>query len=411
MVMAYSALVERIARLSYEAVSVIAKYAHKTPIDFSNTFSRMSKCKVFLKYENLQKTGAFKVRGALFKVSRVAGKARGVVTASAGNHAQGVAYAARVHGLRAVIVMPETASISKVEATRSYGAEVVLYGRVYDEAEEKAQAIAEEQGLVYVHAFDDEEVIAGQGTIAYELLEQLPSFDVVVVPIGGGGLASGVASVIKTRRPGVSIIGVEPANAPKMVASLRAGKPVTIEPKPTIADGLVAKRPGELTYRLVSELVDDIVLVSEEEIAYAIYMLLERAKVLAEGAGAAALAALLAGKVACEGKRVVALVTGGNIDLTTLYRVLLRGVASQGRLARITGYVLDVPGELAKILSVIAKYRGNVVDIYHDRSDAKAPAWHAKVSIVFEAPSRDTVETIVRELRSIGYVFTVDYPA
>ncbi len=407
---AYSTLARRIADLSAEALSVVSRHAHRTPVDFSTTFSSMTRCRVYLKYENLQKTGAFKVRGALFKVSRLAGRVAGVVAASAGNHAQGVAYAAKAYGLRAVIVMPETASISKVEATRSYGAEVVLHGRVYDDAEELARRIAEERGYAFVHAFDDEEVIAGQGTVALELLEQLGDFDLVVVPVGGGGLISGVASVLKTRRPGVRVVGVEPSNVPKMVASLRAGKPVAVEPRPTIADGLAAKRPGELTYRLVSELVDDVVLVSEEEIAYAIYMLLERAKVLAEGAGAAALAALLSGKVECEGKRVAVLVTGGNIDLTVLYRVLLRGVASQGRLARITGYVPDAPGELAKVLTVVARHRCNVVDIYHDRSDATAPAWHAKVSIVFEAPSRDTVDAVVRELRRMGYAFTVDYP-
>ncbi len=406
--MALSSLATRIAELASQAYQVVSKHIHRTPVDLSNTFSRMSGCTVYLKYENLQKTGAFKVRGALFKTSRLVGKTRGVVAASAGNHAQGVAYAARVFGVKAVIVMPETATISKVEATKSYGAEVILHGRIYDDAEALAKKIAEEKGYTFIHAFDDPEIIAGQGTLGLELMEQLNSFDYVVVPIGGGGLASGVAAAIKSRRQGVKIIGVEPANVPKMAASLRAGKPVTVEPKPTIADGLATKKPGELTYRLVSELVDDIVLVSEEEIAYAIYMLLERGKVLAEGAGAASLAAILSGKLDCRGQRVVALVTGGNIDLTTLYRVLLRGLASQGRVARITGYIMDVPGELAKVLTTIAKHRGNVVDIYHDRSDAYAPAWHAKVTIVFEAPSKKVVEKILEELRLQGYVFRLE---
>ncbi len=407
--MTSSSLAYGIARKAREALGIISPYIHRTPVDLSNTFSRMTGCNVYLKYENMQKTGAFKVRGALYKVSRLAGRVRGVVAASAGNHAQGVAYAARVYGLQAVIVMPETATISKVEATRSYGAVVMLHGRIYDDAERMARRIAEEKGYAFVHAFDDEDVIAGQGTIALELLEQLESFDTVIVPIGGGGLISGVASVLKTLGRRVRVVGVEPANVPKMLESIKAGKPVTISPRPTIADGLATKRPGELTFKLVSELVDDIVLVDEEEIAHAIYMLLERAKVLAEGAGAAALAALLAGKVGCKpGERVIALVTGGNIDLTTLYRILLRGLARGGRIARITGHIMDVPGELARVLTVIARHRGNIVDVHHDRSDTRGPAWHAKVTIVFEAPSRQAIDEILEELKREGYSFTLE---
>lgn len=306
-----------------------------------------------------------------------------------------------------MIVMPETASISKIDATRGYGAEVVLHGTIYDEAEEKALEIARERGYEFVHAFDDPYVIAGQGTIAFELLEQLGSFDVVVVPVGGGGLISGIASVVKKLRPEVRVVGVEPDNVPKMKLSLQAGKPVTIQPRPTIADGLATKKPGELTYKLVSELVDDIVTVSEEEIAKAIYLLLERGKVLVEGAGAAPVAALISGKLELRGgERVVAIVSGGNIDLNAIYKILLRGLYEEGRIATIEGYVPDYPGQLMKVLEVVARHRGNVLDIIHDRTHPGGPAWHAKVVILLEVPSREALARILDELRLLGYSFS-----
>ncbi len=401
-------LVEQVYRKSVEALEVVHKYAHRTPLEHSATFSRITGLNVYLKYENMQKTGSFKVRGALYKVSRVASRVKGVVAASAGNHAQGVAYAARCYGLKAVIVMPETASIAKIEATKGYGAEVILYGRVYDEAEQEARRIAREKGYEFIHAFNDVDVIAGQGTIGHELLEQLPSVDAIVVPIGGGGLISGIASVVKTRKPNVKVIGVEPSHAPKMLASLRAGHPVRIEPKPTIADGLVAKSPGELTYSIVSELVDDIVTVSEEEIAHAIYLLLERCKILAEGAGAVSIAAILSGKVDVErGRNIVAIISGGNIDLTQLYRVLLRGLCEAGRIVVIEGYAPDTPGTLYRITGVIAKHKGNIIDVIHERTDIHAPAWHTKIVIVVEVPSLNTAKNIVDELSKLGYRFTI----
>ncbi len=405
-----SELVKEIYRRAFEASEVISKYMHETPLERSATFSRMCGCDVYLKLENLQKTGAFKVRGALYKVWRLVrgNGVKGVVAASAGNHAQGVAYAASIFGLRSVIVMPETASISKVEATKGYGAEVVLYGRIYDDCERKALEIARDEGLTFIHAFNDLDVMAGQGTIAVEVLKQLIDFDVIVVQIGGGGLISGIASVIKTLRPNVRVIGVEPTNVPKTVEALRAGKPVTIKPKPTIADGLAVKQIGDLTFKVITELVDDVVTVDEDEIAKAIYLLLERGKVLSEGAGAAGLAALLAGKVNVGGKRVVTIISGGNVDLNVIYRILLRGLASEGRIASITGYVLDVPGELHRILGVIAKYRGNVLDIHHERVATKALAWHAKVTILLEVPNRGVLKEIMRELSRLGYEFIED---
>ncbi len=399
-------LLEEVFRRSKEAYKVVEKFVHRTPVDLSRTFSQLTGYHVYLKYENLQKTGAFKVRGALFKVYNLAKKGiKGVIAASAGNHAQGVAFAARTFGLRAVIVMPTTASIAKVEATRGYGAEVVLHGEVYDDAEAMARKIAEEQGLAMVHPFDDPDIMAGQATIAWELIEQVQDFDAVVVPIGGGGLASGILSVIKSVKPSVKVIGVEPEHAPKMLESIRSGKPVIIQPKPSLADGLVTKRPGELTFAIVSNFIDDIVTVSESEIAMAIHLLLERGKVLAEGAGAASLAALLSGKVKLQGKKVVALITGGNIDATALYRVILKGLLNQGRIAKLRGSVPDVPGSLKRVLEIVAKHRGNVLDIRHDRYEISVLPWHAAVEILVEVPSHSVVRRIIEELRSRGLYF------
>lgn len=394
-----------VARRSREAREIISEYIHETPLEESATFSQMSGSRVYLKYENLQKTGAFKARGALYKVFKVKDEYKGLVAASAGNHAQGVAYAGRIFGLKTVIVMPVSASISKIEATKSYGAEVVLAGRVYDETLEVAKKIAAERGYALIHAFDDLDVMAGQGTIAYELLEQLDQFDTVVVPIGGGGLISGVASVLYKEAPHVKVYGVEPAAAPKTLRSLEAGRPVYIEPKPTIADGLVVKRLGSLTFQVIRELVSGVTLVEEDELAHSIYLLLERGKVLAEGAGAAALAAMIHGKLPIKGKTSVGIVSGGNIDLTHIYRIILRGLSKAGRLAKITGYVPDAPGQLKTVLEIIANHRGNVIGIFHDRTSHSIPAWNALVSITFEAPGRSVIEEILAELRGRGYDF------
>ncbi len=390
---------------SIEAVDVVSKYARTTPVEESATFSRLAGTKVLLKYENLQKTGAFKVRGALYKIHKLRGRVEGVVAASAGNHAQGVAYAASMHGLKSVIVMPTTAPISKIEATKSYGAEVVLYGSIYDDAEEKAREIARKRGYEFIHPFDDPDIIAGQGTIAHELVKQVGVFDTIVVPIGGGGLISGIAVVLKRLMPNIRVIGVEPENAAKMLASIRAGKPVQISAKPTIADGLATKKPGDLTFKIVQSLVDEIVTVSEEEIAHTIYLLLERGKVLVEGAGAASLAALIHGKIPVVGEKTVVLLTGGNIDLNALYRIVLRGLARGERIARISGYVPDSPGQLLKVLEIIARHRGNIIDIVHDRTDLAAPAWHARVTVLLEVPSSDTLTRILEELGREGMKF------
>ena len=400
-----ASLAGEVVKRSREALEIVRKYAHKTPVEISSTFSRMAGGTVYLKYENLQKTGAFKVRGALYKVYKLKDEYPGVVAASAGNHAQGVAYAARIFGLKAVIVMPEGAPISKIEATKGYGAEVVLAGRVFDETLKVALRIAEERGYAFVHAFDDIDVMAGQATIAYELMEQIDGFDQVVVPIGGGGLISGIASVIKHYRPYVKVVGVEPEVAPKTLNALRHGRPVETPTGSTIADGLLVKQIGEKTFKIIRELVDGVYTVGESDIAHAIYLLLERGKVLAEGAGAISLAALLSGRVNTRGRTTVALISGGNIDLTHIYRIILRGLTREGRLARISGYIPDSPGQLRTVLDIIARNRGNVIGIEHDRIDPNLPAWHARVTITFEAPGRERIKQILGELAEAGYSF------
>ncbi len=397
------------ARLIREAAEELAGVVHRTPLDLSATFSRMTGARVYLKLENLQKTGSFKVRGAYFRISRLSEeeKRRGVVAASAGNHAQGVAYAASRVGVRATIVMPETAPQAKVEATRGYGAEVVLHGRVYDDAYKRAVEIAEETGATFIHPFDDPYVIAGQGTIAVEVEEQLGGApDLVVVPVGGGGLASGVASWLKTRHPQVKVVGVEPAYAPKLSRSLEAGEPVEVAARPGLMDGLVTKRPGRITFSLLSRLIDDVVTVDDGEVARAIYMLLERSKTLAEGAGAAALAALLSGKIEPpRGARVVVIVSGGNIDMTRLPKVVYYQLVREARVVRIRGLIPDAPGWLNRVITILANAKLNIIDIRHDRMlPFLEPGW-AEVEVVAETPSHEAVRSVLEELNGLGLPF------
>ncbi|NOY11325.1 MAG: threonine ammonia-lyase [Archaeoglobi archaeon] len=397
-------LVEEIAARAEEARRVISEHIYLTPVDYSDALSEALGADVYLKLENLQKTGSFKIRGALYKVYKIRNDVQGVVAASAGNHALGVAYASRVFGLECVVVMPEFATIAKVEAARRLGAEVVLHGAIYDDAERRAREIAEERGFAFVHPFDDPDIIAGQGTVGLEMAEQLGDVDVVVVPVGGGGLISGISAVLKKINPDVRIVGVEPENAPKFRTSLKAGRIERVEIRPTIADGLVTKRPGKTTFQIVSRLVDSMVTVSEDEIAGAIHFLLEREKVLAEGAGAAGVAALLSGRLDVDG-RVAVVVSGGNIDLTAIYRLIIRGLANSGRLAVIRGYVPDSPGKLSEITGIIAAHRGNIIDVIHHREDLRAPAWHTALQIVVEVESSETLDRILEELRSRGYTF------
>lgn len=343
---------------------------HVTPCEYSETFSGVSGNRVYFKLENLQMTGSFKERGALNKLLLMTPeeRSRGVICASAGNHAQGVAYHATRLGIRALIYMPEHAPITKVNATERYGAEVVLFGKSFDEALAEAQRVGMADGLTFVHAFDDEAVIAGQGTCGLEILTQNPFMEAVVVPVGGGGLIGGIACALKETNPKIKVIGVQTARIPSMQAALDKHEPVELAAASTIADGIAVRKAGALTLPLVEKYVDEIVTVEEEEIASAILYLLEREKTVAEGAGAAAVAALLHHKVALKGKKTVALVCGGNIDVIFLSRIIERGMVKDGRLVRLRVMVPDRPGALHALTGVLAEARVNVMSIEHDRT-------------------------------------------
>ncbi len=328
-------------------------------------------CDVYIKAENLQRTGSFKIRGAYNKISRLSPeeKARGVVACSAGNHAQGVALGASENGIRSVICLPDGAPISKIEATKHYGAEVELVSGVYDDAYARALELKNEKGYVFIHPFDDPHVIAGQGTIGLEILEQLPETEVVIVPIGGGGLISGIAVAVKSLKPDCKIYGVQAAGAPGMYEAIKNNSLKALPAVSTIADGIAVKLPGSLTFELCRKYVDRIVTVTDDQISAAALTLLERQKVVAEGAGAASAAAALYGGLPLAGKKVVCVVSGGNIDVTILSRVINRGLSAMGRSSEITVELDDRPGQLEGVVRIIAEEGANVVSVYHDRTD------------------------------------------
>jgi threonine dehydratase len=365
---------------------------------------------VYLKLENLQMTGSFKERGALNRIATLTPEqaARGVVAASAGNHAQGVAYHATKRGIRALIVMPLATPLVKVTATRGFGAEVVLHGANYDEACREAMQLCAAEGMTFIHPFDDPVVMAGQGTIALELLEQVPQLEAVVVPIGGGGLIGGIACAIKeacsqASRPEIRVIGVQTSRLPSMIAARAAGHPVTVEPATTIADGIAVRRAGDVTLPVVERYVDEIVTVEEDEIASAILMLLEREKTLAEGAGAAALAALLQKKTSLNGAHTAVMVCGGNIDVTLLSRIIERGLVQDGRLIRLRIHLLDKPGALADLTRLIASYRANIVDTLHNRAYYGVNLGDTVIDITMETRGREQVEELLAALTAEGY--------
>ncbi|EEG29279.1 threonine ammonia-lyase [[Clostridium] methylpentosum DSM 5476] len=360
---------------------------------------------VYLKTENLQITGSFKVRGAYYKISQLTDeeKAKGVIACSAGNHAQGVALAAAKNGIKSVICIPDSAPISKVEATKRYGAEVCLVEGVYDDAHNRAVQLQEETGATFIHPFDDEDVIAGQGTIGLELLNQLPDLDAVIVPVGGGGLISGVAYAIKKLNPNCKVYGVQASGAPSMVNSLRDHKQESLSSVSTIADGIAVKTPGDLTYEICSEYVDEVVTVTDDEISTAILTLIEQQKLIAEGAGAVAVAAALFNKVDIKGKKVVCLVSGGNIDVTILSRVINRGLLKAGRSADITIALMDKPGQLKGVSQIIAELGGNVVAIHHDRADESMDINACYLHIVMETRDYAHIEQIKSALTAAGY--------
>ncbi|HTY53513.1 MAG TPA: threonine ammonia-lyase [Methanomicrobiales archaeon] len=388
-----------------EAKERIAPHIIRTPLVYSPTFSAMSGYEVYLKLETMQKAGSFKVRGAVNRILARQGEIgrKGVIAASAGNHAQGVAVAAGLAGVPATVVMPAWASVSKQAAARSYGAEVILSGETLEESIGHALELAA-SGMTYIPAFDDPRVIAGQGTIGLEILEDLPATDLVVVPVGGGGLIAGIATAVKGIRPDTRVMGVQAAACPSAVEALAAGKPVLVPAGTTLADGIRVRQVGDLAFPAIRDLVDDILLAGEEEIAEAMLLLLERKKVIAEGAGAAPLAALLAGKVrAAPGARVVLVVSGGNVDTPLLERVIHRGLAGSGRILQAEVVIGDVPGSLAGLLATIARSGGNVLQIQHLRGGRDLPVQQVRIYVEIETRDREHGQELVGQVESAGY--------
>lgn len=368
-----------------------------------------SDCELFLKPENLQKTGSFKLRGSGYKIAMLSEeeKKKGVIACSAGNHAQGVALAASKLGIPALICLPDSAPISKVEATKSFGAQVCLVNGCYDDAYNKALELKDDMGYTFVHPFDDENVIAGQGTIGLEIASDLDDVDAVIVPIGGGGLISGVAYALKSIRPSIKVYGVQAAGAPSMYNSVKSGHIECLENASTIADGIAVKQPGENTFELVSKYVDDIALVTEDEISGAILALIEKQKMIAEGAGAVSVAAAMFNKFPIKGKKVVSLVSGGNIDVTSLSRVIKRGLMKSGRATSLLIELIDKPGQLKDVSRIIADCGGNVTSVHHERAGSTESVNGCYLRIAMETRNYDHVMEIKQALKNEGFK-TVD---
>lgn len=386
----------------YKARFVLNKVLRKTELIHTPRINPESD--VYLKPECLQKTGSFKIRGAYYKISQLSDeeKARGVIACSAGNHAQGVALGATAMGVKSLICLPEGAPISKVEATKRLGAEVCLVPGVYDDAYQKALQLRDEHGYTFVHPFDDENVIAGQGTIGLELIEQLPGMEAVVVPVGGGGLISGLAFAIKSLNPKVKIYGVQAEGAASMVNSVHDHHPETLPSVSTIADGIAVKSPGTITFETCSKYVDDIVTVTEDEICAAILKLIESEKMVAEGAGAASVAAVMYNKVPVKGKKTVCIVSGGNIDVTILNRVIYRGLAKSGRVCTLDMELDDQPGKLVEVCSVIAQLGGNITGVHHDRSANRKKVNACILRVTLETRNEEHIHEIKQALVNSG---------
>ncbi|MBR2444357.1 MAG: threonine ammonia-lyase [Clostridia bacterium] len=391
--------IDNVYRASYALKDVI----RKTDIIYAPKLKKG--IELYLKTENLQTTGSFKVRGSYYKISTLSNeeKARGVIACSAGNHAQGVALAAQKNGIKAVICLPDGAPISKIEATKSYGAEVCLVEGVYDDAYKKALELRDEMGYSFIHPFDDEDVIAGQGTIALELIEQLPDLDAVIVPVGGGGLISGIAYTLKTLNPRVKVYGVQAAGAPSMYNSVKDGKIEELSSVSTIADGIAVKKPGNLTYELCSKYVDKIVTVTDDEISAAILALMEQQKLVTEGAGAIAVAAAMFDKIDLKGKKTVCLLSGGNIDVTILSRVIKRGLLMSGRTAQLMIELVDKPGQLKNVSRIIADLGGNVTSVHHERANEGSDVNGCYLRIVMETRNFEHIEEIKKGLTDFGF--------
>lgn len=387
----------------FNAAAVLKDVARKTAVIPALKINPESE--IYLKTENLQLTGSFKLRGAYYKISQLTDeeKARGVIACSAGNHAQGVALGATHNGIKSLICLPAGAPISKVEATKGYGAEVCLVPGVYDDAYAKAIELQKEYGYTFVHPFDDPKVIAGQGTIGLEILEQMPDVEAVIVPIGGGGLISGVAYAIKTLRPEIKVYGVQSSGAPSMARSLQEGHITHLSNVSTIADGIAVKEPGINTFEMVNKYVDEVVTVSDDEIAAAILMLLETQKVVSEGAGAVSVAAAMFNKVPIKGKKTVCLVSGGNIDVNTLNRVINRGLAKSGRRYTFIIDLDDKPGQLSGVCNVIGQEGGNIISVTHERINASSEINGCTIRMEVETRDTSHIETIRTTLTANGY--------
>jgi threonine dehydratase len=387
------------------ALDRIRESIYLSPCPISATFSQLTGNSIYLKLDNLQRTGAFKERGALNKLLTLTKEERdqGVIAASAGNHAQGLAYHAGKRGIKAQICMPLTTPLTKVSATKNYGAEVVLHGANYDEACEEAIRRGNQQHLTFIHPFDDDAVIAGQGTLGLEMLRQHPEIEAAVVPIGGGGLIGGIACAIKETNPKVRVIGVQTSRLPSMKAALAEGKPITIPAAATIADGIAVRRAGDRTLPLVQKYVDQIVTVDEEEIANAILLLLEREKTMAEGAGAAAIAAMVNHKFDMSGKKIAVLVCGGNIDVTLLSRIIERGLVKDGRLVRLRVHLPDYPGALHRLTGILADHRANIVETSYDRTYYGVNLGETAIDITMETRGPEQIAELLAALGAAGY--------
>ncbi|MGD2030501.1 MAG: threonine ammonia-lyase [Desulfobacterales bacterium] len=388
-----------------QAAQMIKGKVIKTPLVYSPSLSKMFGGEIYLKLENLQKTGSFKIRGATYSILKNKDRIGdgGVVTASAGNHAQGVALAARQALIPATIVMPEWASITKQEATRGYGGEVVIEGRSLGESLKKAEEMAL-QGKTFIHPFDDHDIIAGQGTMALEIMEDLKETDMILVPIGGGGIISGIASTVKSIRPGITVIGIQSSACASAYESYHTGIIKKVHSHPSIADGINVKQVGNLNFDIIRKYVDDVVLVDEDQIAAAMLLLLERKKILAEGAGAVSLAALLNGSISVpRGSRVVLLISGGNVDSSLLGRILSQGLIKNDRIMRLSVRLTDTPGSLAQLLALISGLKANVLHIYHDRCARDLPIYVTRVDLELETRGSDHIEEITHQLDMAGY--------
>ena len=392
-----------------QAAARLQSIAHRTEQDRSSTFSVMAGGDIYLKHENLQKTGSFKIRGAANKIAALAerGEVRSVVASSAGNHAQGVAYAAARLGIPAAIVMPKAAPIAKVQATEGYGAEVVLHGDCYDDAYAKAVELCETRGATFVHPFNDPELIAGQGTIGLEILQDLPTVDMVLVPAGGGGLLAGVAACIKQLNPRVQVIGVQAEGADAIARSFREKRLISTDTVSTIADGIAVKCPGDVSTELIFRYVDDVVTVSDTEISEAILLLIERSKQIVEPAGATSLAAVLNGKVNVAGKRAVCVLSGGNIDVSFVHRIIELGLVSRHRRLRFHTTLLDQPGSLGRLLSCMAELGANIVMVQHDRLAPGLNPNEATVEVACEVGGAEHGQRVVSALEAQGFRVTL----